>query len=370
MSSRQRVGAWAGSARCCRQVALAVFAGVMLAAGGVALAQAQEATCERAQLVAATTNVDLLLRDANGTLERARLAGLQAWPHGWPLEEALPERLAAQVRGAGLCLTPAAVERAADGVRLWTVWLPGARGALAEVLVEQGWAEVAPDAERTVPELAAALRQAEARARENRRGLWEIRAWLTSYTAPNGRSIQVDRRAVPALEVLARLPEGRRLLDRLADAAVPIFMAPEPAERRSWAHYDLRGRVIWIDRSLIGSDPRNIAVVLAHEAQHAVDHADGLITAPRTSVADEEACFASEVRAFSLELGIWRTLFGASGSPVERSRFERQQNILLELVGDSEDELERRVRRVYRWNCRARPGEPSAHVFEVAPDPR
>ncbi len=98
----------------------------------------------------------------------------------------------------------------------------------------------------------------------------------------------------------------------------------------------------------------HIAVVVAHEAQHAQDHAQGLFRARRTTLADEEACFATEVRAFKVELAIWRQLYGATGSPVERSRFERQQNIMLELVGDSDEDLEFRIRRLYRGQCRAR----------------
>jgi hypothetical protein len=42
--------------------------------------------------------------------------------------------------------------------------------------------------------------------------------WLVAYSRPSGAQFQADERLVPGLDILARLDEGRPLLDALAKA--------------------------------------------------------------------------------------------------------------------------------------------------------
>jgi hypothetical protein len=342
-----------------RLVLIAVMA-LTLALGVAPGARAQADGCDRVRLVEFLTNVDLVVRCPSGEVRRVHLAGLQAWPTGWPLADpvlnpiTLADRVDNLVRGGPLVLGPV-LARTPSGIEVREATLSGNRGSLAEWIVRQGWAQTGADLDRISTDAAAALRQAEAEARTARRGLWDVRDQMVAYTTPNGGQLQVDRRLIPALDLLAGLDLARPLLNDLARGGVPVFMAPERPEIEAWAHFDRRSNDIWVHTSLTGADPRTVAVVLAHEATHAQDRLEGRIDADRiTTDAQARACYDTEVRAFSNELTIWSQLFGDEGKSPELHRVERQNNILLGNYGTSRDDLYDYIHRLYRGQCRVR----------------
>lgn len=319
--------------------------------GSPALAQSdQPIVCQRVGLVDAESNIDLFVRDRVGELSWIRVAGLARWPEGWPLDDTLRGRVADWARSGGLCVAPALVPTAADGIALRQVWLPDDRGSLAVLMAREGWGQVAGNVEQVVPAaMANELRAAEADARTARRGLWQIRTALVDYRTPSGLVLRTDSRLIPALDVMASSEISRPLLDSLARADVPIF--PAPPVPGAWAFYDPRGRVIQVSDRLVGIDPRSAAVVIAHEATHAQDHLEGRLRLERHQPADEAACFASETRAFGIEQNLWRQLYGPLGRPIELHALDRDQNVLMEFVGESAADLEDLIRRAYRRLC-------------------
>ena len=73
--------------------------------------------------------------------------------------------------------------------------------------------------------------------------------------------------------------------------------------------YTLETRFISLNGDLSNESPEAVAMVLAHEAQHALDHNLGRIPG------DSLACFDSEVRAFDIQIALWQVIWGAEGKP-------------------------------------------------------
>jgi len=176
----------------------------------------------------------------------------------------------------------------------------------------------------SAPALAASLRAAETEARAANRGIWQVLNALTPYTAPSGGTVTVDGRLIPALNALAQLDVGRPLIDGLANANVVLFIMAEP--QGIWGHYDSAARVIGVDRSLAGADPRSIATLLAHEATHALDDSAGMVAQTAQQVGDSGACYADEYQATVTEMQVWQQFFGPQGKPPPLTAFERQEN--------------------------------------------
>src|SRR4051794_4812073 len=96
-----------GAAQCARRSLLGGLLALSVTSGFTPKALAQTDGCaqvERAGLVSSTSNVDLVVRDAGGRMCQVRIAGLQAWPFGWPQADEIPDQVAAQVRGGALRL--------------------------------------------------------------------------------------------------------------------------------------------------------------------------------------------------------------------------------------------------------------------------
>jgi hypothetical protein len=271
-----------------------------------------------------TSNVDLVVRPPAPVAEPVRVAGLPSWPAGWPLADAILDRVADALSAGPICLVADGPDRAADGTLQRQVLLPGGQGPLALLLVRRGWAQVAPDVETSAPALAASLRAAEAEALTAGRGIWQVLNALTPYIAPAGGTVTVDGRLIPALNALAQLEVGRPLIDGLAQGNVVLFVMAEP--QGIWGHYDSAARVIGVERSLAGADPRSLATLLAHEATHALDDLAGMVTQTAQQVGDSGACYADEYQATVTEMQVWQQFFGPQGKPPPLSAFERQEN--------------------------------------------
>jgi endonuclease YncB( thermonuclease family) len=336
-------------ARYPRRLLLSGLLAVVVTAMLGAPAWAQGAACRPAQLVGLASNVDLVVRYSSGEVSPVRLAGLQPWPDSWPLAEQLPGRVAAVIRGTPLCLAVDAVERAPDGTPLRQAWLADGRGALAVLLVRQGLAQVAPDVEAVAPTTAAALRAAESEARAAQRGIWAVLNWLVPYTTPGGLMVTVDARLVPALDLLAQLEIGRPLVDALGRGNVTVFLMAEPAD--VWAHYDSTARVIGIDLSLAGADPRTLAALLSHEATHALSDQDGWLRQQERQVGEVGACYLDEYRASVTELQVWLQLYGVYGKVPAVHPYEQQENLELARYLRAPDRYAARVLRAYAHEC-------------------
>ncbi len=327
-------------------VAVIAIAGLLLPNRS---AWGEPAGCQSVDLAGATSNVELVVQPSAGTTSHVRLAGLQTWPTGWPLADRLPVQVAALARSVPICLTADAVDRAPDGVPLRQARFSDGSGWLGVLIAEQGWAQVAPDAERTTPSLAAALRMAEARAREARRGIWEILDNLVPYATPSAGTTRVDARLVAGLDVLAGVDDGRPLVDTLARANVVVFMAPEPSG--IWAHYDTGARIIVVDSTLAGADARTLATLISHEATHARGDYDDLVRQEARTIGAANACYADELRASIAELRVWQQLHGPRGKAAPRHAYEHQANRELLSYQRSPDRYAERLVEDYAAQC-------------------
>jgi len=330
-----------------RGLVLGIVLLALAGALGAAEASAQGQQCQRAQLVGMASNVDLRVRLAPGVVRQVRLAGLQPWSDGWPLGDTLPDRVASLTGRAPVCLTSDGPD-VAGAASQRQVWLADGQTLLALQAVRRGWAQVASDADSSAPSTVAALRAAEAEARGANRGVWAVLASLTQYTTPNGSTATVDARAAPGLDVLAQLDVGRPLVDVLA-RGVPVFVMDEP--NSVWAHYDGDARVIGVDTSLAGADPRTLAALLAHEATHAQDDLDGLVGQSARRVGNSGACYEDEYRASVTELNVWQQLYGPSGRQPAQNRYERQTNADLLRYQRTPDRYAARLVAEYTSEC-------------------
>ncbi len=66
--------------------------------------------------------------------------------------------------------------------------------------------------------------------------------------------------------------------------------------------YYLGSRSIELSNNLAGESAEVMSMVMAHVGQHALDHNLGRFTG------DSLSCFDSEVRAFDLEILLWRAI--------------------------------------------------------------
>ena len=71
--------------------------------------------------------------------------------------------------------------------------------------------------------------------------------------------------------------------------------------------YDLGSRSITLSNALRNESVEVVAMVLAHEGQHALDHNLGRIPG------DSLACFDAEVRSFDIQIDLWRSIWGSGG---------------------------------------------------------
>jgi hypothetical protein len=148
---------------------------------------------------------------------------------------------------------------------------------------------------------------------------------LVPYQTPSGGTISADARLVPGLDVLTGVDGGRELVDALARAGVTVVVAAEP--RGVWAHFDPGARLVAVDRSLAGADPRTVAALLSHEAAHVQQYRGGPVGTQARATAS--ACLADEYQAIMTELRVWQELFGPGGKAPAVHRYEREQNVEL-----------------------------------------
>jgi hypothetical protein len=145
-----------------------------------------------------------------------------------------------------------------------------------------------------------------------------------------------------AVEILQGMDLGRSLLATAADFGVTVRRAELFGNS---GQYDPRSRTITMATSLDQESDWERAAILAHELQHARDHASG-IAQERGSV----DCLAREREAFRAGGAVWRALWKGS-LPRPRSSVQEMQNrFAAQAEGDS-SRYDRSVARLYLGHC-------------------
>ena len=109
--------------------------------------------------------------------------------------------------------------------------------------------------------------------------------------------------------------------------------------------YTLETSFISLNGDLSNESPEAVAMVLAHEAQHALDHNLGRIPG------DSLACFDSEVRAFDIQIALWQVIWGAEGKPDPLTSLEQSFNRMLEIKQESPITYVNRLVELYGDQC-------------------
>jgi hypothetical protein len=175
--------------------------------------------------------------------------------------------------------------------------------------------------------------------------------WLVAYTSPSGGQFQADERLIPTLDILARLDEGRPLLDALAQGRVLVIFAADDLDEM-YAYYDDTLRLVAIDPGLREIDPRALAALLAHEASHALRDLDGSVKADTITRGEIEACIRDEIAATRAEMEVFHRLVGTEGLSAARHPYELQLNDDLAESLEAAAQFVRRVREDAVGQCR------------------
>ena len=123
------------------------------------------------------------------------------------------------------------------------------------------------------------------------------------------------------LEVLANLqtdiPQLQAVYRVLTDNSQQISFR---RLRRGLGLYESVSRMILIDTAIEQESNFVMAVILAHEGQHALDHKLGRLGR------DPRSCFNTEARAFDLTIFVWQSIWGMDGLLNDPSRIEQTFN--------------------------------------------
>jgi len=113
--------------------------------------------------------------------------------------------------------------------------------------------------------------------------------------------LQIDQWLRRAMWVLQGTSQGPTLLRRAAEFGVQIRRQRTPVG--SLGSYSLTTKTVVVDTRLDAYSDWERAAVLAHELQHAVDHADGKLAASGA------ACLGNEEDAFRTQGQVWSQLW-------------------------------------------------------------
>lgn len=141
-----------------------------------------------------------------------------------------------------------------------------------------------------------------------------------------GAGLVTEARFAEAISLLWVWPQGRELLQTAANHGVAIYSSQEIA-RRAFAAYRPANRTLLVNPSFTEVSTWLLADVLAHELQHASDHATG--TRMGAGYAD---CVAREQVAFQTEADFVRWLADRQGglpSPDQVSKLLSQEDFAL-----------------------------------------
>jgi hypothetical protein len=113
----------------------------------------------------------------------------------------------------------------------------------------------------------------------------------------------------------------------------------------AWAAFFPSARTITLDPILETEEPRAIATVLGHEAQHAVDQV--LNGGARTEV----ACYSYEISAFRLQAAMWQDFHGPAGKSDPSSDLEDELNEILRAAQTNAGRLINSIHTRYADQC-------------------
>jgi hypothetical protein len=149
----------------------------------------------------------------------------------------------------------------------------------------------------------------------------------------------------PRLSVAYQLAAGSQFSSLIQDVVsrkIPVRVA---SLSNAFGAFVPSQNAVFIDASLLGTDPNDAADVLVHESTHVHDFA----TQPNFNTT--AGCFQTEFRAKSNELSYWRDRFGASGKQPPTDQYETSENAQLNLAETDLQALLAATFNAYRDEC-------------------
>ncbi|MDP6509348.1 MAG: hypothetical protein QF719_01215 [Chloroflexota bacterium] len=152
---------------------------------------------------------------------------------------------------------------------------------------------------------------------------FSIGAAVTTPLDPGGGSLSAPSDLQAAIEFLAgyhsqvpRMDEIVATLSAMTDRT--SYQAMPPNFLGSYS-----GGWITLNTDLQSETLAVVAMVLAHEGQHALDDLNGLL-------GPGQACYDAEVRAFTVQVLLWSSIYGIDGKPAPLTGIEGNFNFFLD----------------------------------------
>ena len=152
----------------------------------------------------------------------------------------------------------------------------------------------------------------------------------------------IDSGLVVLRQLRARIPQLEAVYDVLLDLRANIRIGDY---RTSLGRYSTLTDTISIDRDVVEESNYAVAMVLAHEGQHALDQRQGRLRADRRS------CYNAEARAFDLSIFIWQSLWGMEGKTGDVTPIEASFNRMAQIKHEDPIGYVERLMELYGENC-------------------
>ena len=159
--------------------------------------------------------------------------------------------------------------------------------------------------------------------------------------AQAARCVQADPALTDALQTLSDLESGRDLLATAGSFGVSVVRGALPQEL--YGRYLSASRTVVVNGSLDGTDVRERAAVLAHELQHAADHAAGRLKAG-------DSCLDVEAAAYARMGRTWHEMWNGALPPA-RTTLSAALNTLSRWSLQGDDEVRRQLANLQTEMC-------------------
>ncbi len=139
-----------------------------------------------------------------------------------------------------------------------------------------------------------------------------------------------------------QIPQLQAVYEVLATSRSRITVT---ALRGGLGRYFSQSGAISIDEAVVEESNYAVAIILAHEGQHALDHRQGRLGL------DERSCYNAEARAFDLAIFIWQSLWGMQGKTGAVSEIESDFNRMASIKQEDPLGYIERLIELYGDNC-------------------
>ncbi|MCY3800086.1 MAG: LysM peptidoglycan-binding domain-containing protein [Chloroflexi bacterium] len=138
-------------------------------------------------------------------------------------------------------------------------------------------------------------------------------------------------------EIQDQVPGISEILPVLLESSITFVELPDNTLGGYW----FKDRSITLDSSLRGESRVVVAMVLAHEGLHALDHRRGLISTrdslhnclqidiDESGIDIDISDFDHEIRAFDVEAALWKSIYGPEGKLGDVTEIEEHYNALV-----------------------------------------